>query len=141
MSSMPSPGIVPVHGPSRTRLPQLRDGITKKIEFGSKATQDLYVTVNFFEANAGADDIEARCRPAEVFVKVGRTGDVVTGLVEGLSLTLSIALQYGVPWDVLATKYLDTKFGDSDMAYSSLLDAIAKTINGIIEVRRSIIGD
>lgn len=139
--SLPFIRPTPMHGPSRTRLPKDRAGTTAKVEFGTKAVQDLYITVNFFEAAAGADDVEARCKPAEIFVKVGRTGDVVTGLIEGFTLTLSVALQYGVPWDVLREKYLGTSFGDSDDKYTSYLDVIAKTVDRLIEQRRRELGD
>ena len=140
MSAMPSSdaasqlasALTPTHGPERKRLPSTRVGMTRKWELNGV---DLYITVNFYDCE------KMRTKPAEIFCKVGKLGDVTNGLVEGLTTTISLALQYGVPWPVIASKFEGTKFGQGDDQASSYLDALAKAVNQIIKERRDIIGE
>lgn len=46
----------------------------------------------------------------EVFLKLGRSGSTLGGLIDGFTQLLSIALQYGVPLDKLVRSFVHTKF-------------------------------
>jgi len=113
------------HTLERRRLEPVRSGITKKDQ-GCRF--EYYVTVNFFENTS---------IPAEVFIKIAKEGSAIAGFVEALAITISIALQYGVPWNVLYDKYLHQIFEPRDDRNSSLVDAIGKTIDGIIKLREA----
>jgi ribonucleoside-diphosphate reductase alpha chain len=88
--------------PRRQRLPDERMSITHKFQVGE---QEGYVTVGLYEDG----------RPGEVFLRVSKQGSTVNGLMESLGQLTSIALQYGVPLDGLATKMKNTRFEPSGM--------------------------
>jgi len=113
-------GAKPVHTPDRTRLPDVRAGLTKKAQ---ACGMEYYITVNFFPNSK---------QPAEVFCRIAKEGSTVAGFIEALMITISIAFQYGVPWDVLYNKYLHQIFEPKDDRNSSLVDAIGKTITETI---------
>lgn len=46
----------------------------------------------------------------EVFLKLGKTGSTVAGLIDGFTQLLSLALQYGVPLDKMIRSFVHTKF-------------------------------
>lgn len=51
--------------------------------------------------------------PGEVFVRLGKIGSTMGGLVDSFTKLLSIALQYGVPRDKLIRAFVHTKFEPS----------------------------
>jgi len=108
------------HTPKRRKLEPLRHGLTKRTEAcGLK----YYVTVNFFSSG----------EPAEVFIRIAKEGTAIAGFVEALAITISIALQYNVPWSVLYDKYLHQIFEPRDDDNPSLVHAIGSTISDIIK--------
>ncbi|MCH7686355.1 MAG: hypothetical protein IH899_06700, partial [Planctomycetes bacterium] len=60
----------------------------------------MYLTVN----------LKPDGEPGEVFVKLGKQGSTVSGLMQAWAVTISAALQRGVPWSVLRDKFEDTCF-------------------------------
>ena len=68
---------------SRSRFPSTRHGLTRKFNCGL----DVYLTIN-----ATADG-----EPGEVFVKLGKQGSTVSGLIQAWVVTISAPLQRGVP--------------------------------------------
>lgn len=118
----------------RKRLPDTRPAVTRKYE---ACGFELYVLVGFYDGTA-----EESATPGEVFITISKHGTELSGIVDGLATTISVALQYGVPWEVLRDKYLSTRFGQGPDAAgnSSLLDGIAKAIDSAIASRRSTLG-
>lgn len=100
--------------------------MTKKAQV---ASLEYYVTLNFFGDSAD---------PGEVFIKVAKEGSTLSGLIDALAITISVALQYGVKWEILGEKYLRTIFDPRDDKSSSLVDGIAKTVSELIELRKEI---
>jgi ribonucleoside-diphosphate reductase alpha chain len=88
--------------PERRRLPDERPSITHKFQVGE---QEGYVTVGLYDDG----------RPGEVFLRVSKQGSTVNGLMECLGQVTSIALQYGVPLEVLAAKLKNTRFEPAGM--------------------------
>lgn len=112
------------HTLERRALGDVRAGLTLKHKAcGFK----YYVTVNFFT------DEKYKLQPAEVFIRIAKEGSTVAGFIEALAITISIAWQYGVPWDVLYQKYLHQIFEPRDDKNSSLVDAIGGTITEAIQ--------
>ena len=97
------------------RFPKTRPGLTRKFNCGL----DVYLTVN---ANPDGE-------PCEVFLKLGKQGSTVSGLVQAWVVTISAALQRGVPWSELREKYLGARFDPSNTEYSSLVDAVAQNVD------------
>jgi hypothetical protein len=93
--------------------------------------------VSFFDG-----DPADRLKPAEVFVKVAKHGSIVAGLIDGITAVVSMAMQYGVPWDAIRDKFLHHNFErNGDDQNTSLLDGIAKAVEGVIKQRADIIGE
>src|SRR5260370_14840836 len=75
--------------------------------------------------------------PGEVFIKMSKAGSTLSGVMDGLALTVSIGLQYGVPLKVFVDKLLNTRFEPSGITananirfVSSVLDYIARWLGG-----------
>ena len=97
------------------RFPETRQGLTRRFNCGL----DVYLTVN------PKPDGE----PGEVFVKLGKQGSTVSGLMQAWAVTISAALQRGVPWSELHHKYVGTKFEPKSDEYTSLVDAVAQNLD------------
>jgi ribonucleoside-diphosphate reductase alpha chain len=87
-------------GPVRRRMPDTRQALTHKF---SVSGHDGYLTVGLFEDGT----------PGEIFLVMAKEGSVVSGLVNVFSTSVSLALQYGVPLDVLCEKFSHTRFEPS----------------------------
>jgi ribonucleoside-diphosphate reductase alpha chain len=46
----------------------------------------------------------------EIFITMAKAGSTLAGLVNCFAQVVSVALQYGVPLDVLCEKFIDTRF-------------------------------
>ena len=99
-----------------------RRGLTRKFNCGL----DVYLTVN----------LKPDGDPGEVFVKLGKQGSTVSGLMQAWAVTISAALQRGVPWSDLREKFKDATFEPRTHEYSSLVDAVTQNIDAIIEELR-----
>lgn len=75
----------------RKRLPDTRKSITHKF---TVADQEGYITVGLYEDNT----------PGELFVHIAKEGSTVSGLMDGIGILTSLALQYGVPLNDIARK-------------------------------------
>ena len=49
-------------------------------------------------------------KPGEVFLKLGKPGSTIAGLIDGFTQQLSIALQHGVPLPKLIQSFVETRF-------------------------------
>ncbi len=92
-------GEVPVLAtrPLRRRLPDERASITHKFCI---AGMDGYITVGMYEEG----------NPGEIFVTMAKQGSVISGLMDSFATSVSIALQYGVPLNVLVDKFAHVRF-------------------------------
>src|SRR5438045_8556441 len=75
-------------------------------------------------------------RPGEIFIKMSKEGSTLSGVMDGLALTISLGLQYGVPLKVFVDKLLNTRFEASGITananirfVSSILDYIARLLD------------
>jgi ribonucleoside-diphosphate reductase alpha chain len=108
----------------REKMPVERASITHKFSVGG---HEGYITVGMY----------ADGRPGEVFIKMSKEGSTLSGIMDGLALTLSIGLQYGVPLKVFVDKLLNTRFEPSGITansnirfVSSVLDYLARWLGG-----------
>lgn len=81
----------------RRRLPMTRPSETHKF---SIAGHEGYLTYSMYEDGA----------PAEIFIKMAKQGSTLSGLLDSLAITVSMALQYGVPLKDLANKFIYSRF-------------------------------
>jgi len=87
-------------GPVRRRLPEERQSITHKFVIGD---HEGYVTVGLYPDGS----------PGEIFIVMAKEGTVVSGLCDCFATAISLALQYGVPLQVLVDKFIHTRFEPS----------------------------
>ncbi len=103
-----------VRGLHRKRLPDERESITHKFSVGG---HEGYITVGMYEDG----------NPGEIFVVMAKEGSVVSGLMDSFATAISLALQYGVPLEVLISKFSHTRFEPSGWTSNKKIP-IAKSI-------------
>ncbi|MEO1528431.1 MAG: vitamin B12-dependent ribonucleotide reductase [Planctomycetota bacterium] len=103
-----------VYKPRRERLPDTRQSVTHKFTI---AGHEGYLCVGQYPDG----------RPGEVFITMAKEGSTVGGIMDSFGTALSIALQYGVPLEVLVNKFSHTRF--EPMGHTSNKDIrIAKSV-------------
>ncbi len=86
--------------PVRRKLPPTREALTHHF---SIAGHDGYITVGKYEDGSAG----------EVFMKMAKQGSTVSGLMDSLAICMSLALQHGVPLQILADKLSHMRFEPS----------------------------
>ena len=104
--------------PQRRRLPDERESITHKF---SIAGHEGYITVGMFEDRT----------PGELFITMSKEGSTISGLMDSLATSVSIALQYGVPLKVLVDKFSHARYEPSGFTNNPDIP-IAKSISDYI---------
>ncbi len=89
-------------GPSavRRKLPDERESITHKFSIGG---HEGYITVGKYEDGA----------PGEIFITMAKEGSTISGLMDSFATMTSLALQHGVPLQLLVDKFTHTRFEPS----------------------------
>ena len=88
--------------PIRRRLPKSRPSRTTSF---SVAGAEGYLTAGSYE------DGEL----GEVFLKLGKQGSTLAGVMDAFSIAISIALQYGVPLEAFVSKFVNMRFEPAGM--------------------------
>ena len=83
--------------PVRKRLPKRRQSVTTSFTVGGA---EGYLT-----ASSYPDD-----GLGEIFLKFGKQGSTLAGLMDAFSLAVSVALQYGVPLETYVEKFTNLRF-------------------------------
>ena len=99
---LPEPEVRVEYRPRRQRLPKSRASRTTSFAVGGA---EGYMT-------AGAYDDG---RLGEVFLKLGKQGSTLAGVMDAFSIAISIALQYGVPLETYVQKFTNMKFEPAGM--------------------------
>lgn len=84
----------------RRHLPDERHSLTHHFSVGG---QEGYVTIGLYEDGL----------PGEMFIRMAKEGSTVSGLMDSFATAVSLALQYGVPLQVLCNKFSHTRFEPS----------------------------
>ncbi len=85
---------------NRYKLPDERASFTHKFSIGG---HEGYITVGMYEDGS----------PGEIFVRMAKEGSVIAGLMDSFATSISLALQHGVPLQVLIEKFKGTRFEPS----------------------------
>lgn len=94
--------VVVEYRPTRQRLPKTRPSRTTSFTVGGA---EGYMT-----AGSYPDD-----GLGEVFLKLGKQGSTLAGIMDAFSIATSIALQYGVPLETYVEKFTNMRFEPSGM--------------------------
>ncbi len=95
-----APVAAPAAHPVRRRLPPDRQALCHKFDI---AGHEGYIHVGFYEDGS----------PGEIFIKMAKEGSTISGLMDTLGVLTSMALQYGVPLEVLVSKFSHVRFEPS----------------------------
>ena len=108
--------------PIRRRLPKSRPSRTTSF---SVAGAEGYMTAGAYEDGS----------LGEVFLKLGKQGSTLAGVMDAFSIAISIALQYGVPLEAFVGKFVNMRFepagmtDDADIRISqSIMDYIFRRL-------------
>ena len=97
---------------TRERLPAECTGITHHFEI---AGFEGYIRASTYEDG----------RLGEIFIKMAKTGSYTSGLIDGFATAISIGLQHGIPLEIFASKFINTRF--EPMGYTGNLEIRAAT--------------
>jgi len=104
----------------RRKLPDERKSITHKFLV---AGHEGYIIVGMYQEGT----------PGEIFIKMAKEGSTLSGFMDGVAVSISIGLQYGVPLRILVDKLTNTRFEPSGFTEnpsiryaSSILDYLAR---------------
>ena len=86
--------------PHRRRLPAERTAVTHKFDI---AGHEGYITVGLYPDG----------QPGEIFLKMAKEGSTISGLMDTLATSISLALQYGVPLRDVVNKFAHVRFEPS----------------------------
>jgi ribonucleoside-diphosphate reductase alpha chain len=84
----------------RRRLPQDCRSLRHKFDI---AGHEGYIHVGLYEDGS----------PGEIFIKIAKEGSTISGLMDTIGILTSMALQYGVPLEVLVSKFSHVRFEPS----------------------------
>src|ERR1700712_1771925 len=88
--------------PVRKRLPKKRTSVTTSF---SVAGAEGYMTAGMYEDGS----------LGEVFLKLGKQGSTLAGVMDAFSIGISIALQHGVPLETYISKFTNMRFEPAGM--------------------------
>ncbi|QVQ51986.1 vitamin B12-dependent ribonucleotide reductase [Spiractinospora alimapuensis] len=98
----PEPAVIEVNRPVRRRLPKKRPSETVSFSVGGA---EGYITAGSYpDGGLG-----------EVFMKLGKQGSTLAGVMDAFSIAVSIALQYGVPLETYVEKFTNMRFDPAGM--------------------------
>ncbi|MGA4668274.1 vitamin B12-dependent ribonucleotide reductase [Propionibacteriaceae bacterium Y1923] len=98
----PAPEVRIEYRPRRRRLPKSRDSRTTSFSVGGA---EGYLTSSRYEDGS----------LGEIFLKLGKQGSTLAGVMDAFSLAISVALQYGVPLETYVQKFTNMKFEPAGM--------------------------
>jgi ribonucleoside-diphosphate reductase alpha chain len=93
----PAPAEPAVHRPVRRKLPRQRPATVTKF---SVAGAEGYMTVSSYPDDG----------VGEVFLKLGKQGSTLAGVMDAFSIAISVGLQYGIPLESYVAKFTNMRF-------------------------------
>ncbi len=106
--------------PLRRRLPDERKAIVHHFSVGG---HEGYLMVGLYEDG----------QPGEIFIRMAKAGSTIAGLMDSFGIAVSLAIQYGVPLEILCGKFSHTRFepsgwtGVKEIGYAkSVMDYISR---------------
>ena len=108
----------------RRKLPNERSSITHKFSIGG---HEGYLTVGKYDDGTAG----------EIFIEMAKEGSTLSGIMDAFALSVSVALQYGVPLRALVDKFVNSRFepsgytGNPRIRYAkSVVDYIGRWLGG-----------
>ena len=90
------------HRPVRKRLPKTRSATVTRFDV---AGSEGYMTASTYPDDG----------LGEVFLKLGKQGSTLAGVMDAFSMAISVGLQYGIPLESYVAKFTNTRFEPAGM--------------------------
>ncbi|MBS3941342.1 MAG: vitamin B12-dependent ribonucleotide reductase [Actinobacteria bacterium] len=90
------------HVPMRRKLPKTRPSQTTSFKVGDAKG---YITTGEYPGDG----------VGELFIKLGKQGSTLSGLLDAFAISVSIGLQYGVPLESYVSKFMNMRFEPAGM--------------------------
>jgi ribonucleoside-diphosphate reductase alpha chain len=111
-----------VNVPTRRKLPKTRPSQTISFAVGDATG---YITAGEYPGDG----------LGEIFVKLGKQGSTLSGLLDAFAISVSIGLQYGVPLETYVSKFMNMRFEPAGMTddeeirfATSIVDYLARKL-------------
>ena len=98
------------------KLTDTRTAVTHKFEV---AGHEGYLTVGLFEDNT----------PGELFITMAKEGSTIGGLFDSIATLTSLALQSGIPLEVMVKEFVNTRFEPSGFTNNAEIRNVASIID------------
>lgn len=102
--------------PVRHKLPHRRPSVTTSVHLGEA---EAYLTASRYPDNG----------LGEIFLKMGKQGSTLTGLLDAFSIAISVALQHGVPLETYVAKFQGMQFEPRGMTNDPELPMAASVVD------------
>jgi ribonucleoside-diphosphate reductase alpha chain len=118
----PATLIETVNVPTRRKLPKTRPSQTISFSVGDATG---YLTAGEYPGDG----------LGEIFVKLGKQGSTLSGLLDAFAISVSVGLQYGVPLETYVSKFMNMRFEPAGMTddeeirfATSIVDYVARKL-------------
>jgi ribonucleoside-diphosphate reductase alpha chain len=118
----PATVVETVNVPTRRKLPKTRPSQTISFAVGDATG---YLTAGEYPGDG----------LGEIFVKLGKQGSTLSGLLDAFAISVSVGLQYGVPLETYVSKFMNMRFepagltDDEEIRFaSSIVDYVARKL-------------
>ncbi|PKQ32563.1 MAG: ribonucleoside-diphosphate reductase, adenosylcobalamin-dependent [Actinobacteria bacterium HGW-Actinobacteria-2] len=102
VEAKPEPAVKIEYRPRRNRLPKSR--VSRTTSFSVAGAEGYMTSGQYNDGKLG-----------EVFLKLGKQGSTLAGVMDAFSIAVSIGLQYGVPLEQFVQKFTNLKFEPAGM--------------------------
>lgn len=110
--------------PQRRRLPHTRSSVVHCIRHAGDLK--IYIIVGFY---TNGD-------PGEVFLKIGKEGSTLAGVMDILGACISQMMQYNIPWKRISRSLRNTNFAPLNVEGKSIAHAIVRAVDKIVKERK-----
>jgi ribonucleoside-diphosphate reductase alpha chain len=118
----PATRVETVNVPTRRKLPKTRPSQTISFSVGDATG---YLTAGEYPGDG----------LGEIFVKLGKQGSTLSGLLDAFAISVSVGLQYGVPLETYVSKFMNMRFEPAGMTddeeirfATSIVDYVARKL-------------
>jgi ribonucleoside-diphosphate reductase alpha chain len=118
----PATVVETVNVPTRRKLPKTRPSQTISFSVGDATG---YLTAGEYPGDG----------LGEIFVKLGKQGSTLSGLLDAFAISVSVGLQYGVPLETYVAKFMNMRFEPAGMTddeeirfATSIVDYVARKL-------------
>jgi len=118
----PATVVETVNVPTRRKLPKTRPSQTISFTVGDATG---YLTAGEYPGDG----------LGEIFVKLGKQGSTLSGLLDAFAISVSVGLQYGVPLETYVSKFMNMRFEPAGMTddeeirfATSIVDYVARKL-------------